>query len=377
MEMNELIVLSRKYLSGKASDAEKAALLHWYNAYDESELLVKIMAAPDETEEELEARMLQRLQLATGTAPVRRIHFLRRKATWAAAAAVLLLAAVTVWWWPARKPAAIAAATRITSGSKAVLILGDGSQVQLDSAASGVLTQQGNTRVMQSAGGLSYQAGNNSGSTALMNTLRTPRGVQSRVTLPDGTGVWLNAASSVTYPVAFNGKEREVRITGEAYFEVTSSANQPFVVKTATMDVLVLGTHFNISAYEDENSANTTLLEGAVAVRTGEQAQHILPGQQISVANGKIGPKKRVDVTAVMAWKNGYFSFRDADVPAVMRELSRWYDAEVHYENGIPEGNFTGEIGRGLTLEQVAALLETTRIHLKISNGGKHITVLP
>ncbi|WP_143305982.1 FecR family protein [Chitinophaga vietnamensis] len=380
MEMNELSVLARKYLSGAASEAEKAALLRWYNAYDESELMVHITAAEEESEATLEARMLQRLQQATGTAPVTKVHFLRRRSTWAAAA-ILLAMVAGAWflWHSAGIQQEFKTVAQAKPGNKAVLVLDDGTQLQLDSTGQGVLSQQGNATVVQAAGSLAYQPGKpeNTNAPLRYNTLRTPRGGQFKVVLPDGSGVWLNAASSITYPTAFTGKERKVSITGEAYFEVAASAQQPFIVQAMNMDVLVLGTHFNVNAYEDESSINTTLLEGAVGIRVGDQAQHILPGQQMRVTGTHMELVKHADIAAITAWKNGYFSFKDADVPAIMRQLARWYDVKVHYEGKIPDGDFSGEIGRSLTLEQVAALLEATRIHIRITNGGRDITVVP
>ena len=377
METNELVILSGKYLDGTASDAEKNALLQWYNAYSEEELTAILHAAPHEDEASLEARMLQRLHAATGTGTATRIHTMRRNFIRVAAAAVIIGAVAGGWLlWKntTRQPPAIAKAK---TGTTAVLVLEDGTELPLDSAHQGVLSRQGNTVVSRSAGTLSYQQQSTTAATVKYNTLKTPRGGQFRLVLPDGTNVWLNAASSITYPTAFTGRDRKVTITGEAYFEVAAMPEKTFTVTANNADILVLGTRFNVNAYEDEKFTSTTLLQGAVLVRGKNNAHHLLPGQQALVTATDLQLIRHADVNAAIAWKNGLFSFKDADVPAVMRELARWYNVDIMYQEGIPEGTFTGEMSRTLTLQQVAELMRTTRIHMSITNGGKTITVTP
>lgn len=370
MEREELIVLSRKYLSGTASDAEKAKLLAWYNAYDEAELTAFLEAEDHETEASLEARMLRRLQAATGTAP--RVRPLRRKTTWAAAAAlVTAIAGGAYLWQSARVQTGGEPIVQPITGNKAVLIMGDGTQVPLDNEHSNLLAQHGSTAVMKDSGTLSYAQA--TGNAVLQNTLKTPRGSQFKLILPDGTGVWLNAESSITYPTAFTGSQRRVSISGEVYFEVAPNAQQAFIVSAGHANIQVLGTSFNVNAYNDEKSIRTTLVEGAVSVN----ATRLRPGQQAAVTGNDLQVTEVADMQAVIAWKNGFFSFRDADVQTVMRQLERWYDVKVNYAGPIPEGRFTGEIGRTLSLQQVAALLATTRIHLQVNDGGRSVTVLP
>jgi ferric-dicitrate binding protein FerR (iron transport regulator) len=188
--------------------------------------------------------------------------------------------------------------------------------------------------------------------------------------LPDGSKVWLNAASRLKYPTAFNGKERIVELEGQAYFEIAKNAHQPFKVHVNGSDIQVLGTSFDVMAYPDEKTTNTTLLEGAVKV-----ADKILkPGQQAAVSGSDINIRQ-VNTEDVIAWKNGYFSFRDADLPTIMRQLSRWYDVTISYQGAIPQGAFSGEIGRTLSLEQALQILEQTRVHFKIE--GRQIVILP
>jgi ferric-dicitrate binding protein FerR (iron transport regulator) len=259
-------------------------------------------------------------------------------------------------------------------GNRAVLTLSDGTQIPLDSAGNGVLAQQGNTRITKlSNGQLAYNGSGTSESQVLYNTMSTPLGGQYKLILPDGTTVWLNAGSSISYPTAFSGAERSVSITGEAYFDVAKNEKMPFRVKAGNTTIEVLGTAFNINAYKDEASINTTLLTGAVRVSALQQVQTLKPGQQARVSAGAMQVVNHVDINEVMAWKKGFFSFTDADLPTVMRQLSRWYNVQVTYEGDIPQRLFTGEIGRDLTLAQVLKGLTKTRIKYRIENGNRII----
>lgn len=378
MEMNELAILSKKYLAGAASDEEKDRLLRWYNAYDEHALTAHLTVEERETETAMEQRMRNRLMLAT--APEQRVVPIRRRSGWKVAAAVILLvtAGSSFYVWQSGKKQVVAdkPAIIMPGGDKATLTLADGTVVNLDSAGTGVLTVQGNSKVEKTTHGqIVYKNEEAEASAVTYNVLRTPRGGQYKITLPDGTDVWLNAASSISYPTAFAGKERTVTITGEAYFEVASDVERPFTVKVNNMEVMVLGTHFNINAYGDESTINTTLLEGAVLVKTSSAMRHLNPGQQAkATASGdgiiKVG---RVDVNSAIAWKNGYFSFEEADIPTVMRQLSRWYNIEVKYSDKIPGETFTGEIGRSLTQEQLLKVLSQAKINFKVEEGRRII----
>ncbi|SFD90072.1 FecR family protein [Chitinophaga sp. CF118] len=266
--------------------------------------------------------------------------------------------------------------TDIQPGSnKAILTLADGSEVPLDSSGSKLL-QQGNTTIRRQPGLLQYASTKEHSATASFNTLSTPRGGQYQIMLPDGTKAWLNAASKLKYPTVFNGKERVVELDGQAYFEIAKSGSQPFKVRVNNTEILVLGTSFDVMAYSDEKTINTTLLQGAVKVVANNNTQLLHPGEQALVAIGAaaIGIKK-VNTDDVIAWKNGYFSFRDADLPMVMRQLARWYDVEISYLGAIPQGTFSGEIGKTLSLEQALQILEQTRVHFKIA--GRKIEILP
>jgi len=264
----------------------------------------------------------------------------------------------------------------IAGGNKAILTLADGSTILLDSVSEGLLALQGNTAVTKlSNGQLSYAAGKEESATVLYNTMSTPRGGQYKITLPDGTGVWLNAVSSITYPTAFPEEERKVSISGEVYFEVTHNPRKPFRVEVNDMSIEVLGTHFNVNAYKDEEAIKTTLLEGSVRVTHGKEKAVISPGKQATLT-----PSGNLSVTEangdeVIAWKNGSFYFNRTTLPSLMRQLERWYDVEVAYSGSIPKLKFGGEIQRNLPLADVLEILEKAEVHFKLEE--RKLTVLP
>jgi len=216
----------------------------------------------------------------------------------------------------------------------------------LDSLGNGLLATQQGTKVVLNNGQLSYQAANTTTATGAWNTINTPRGRQFKVALPDGTQVWLNAASSIRYPVAFTGKERKVEINGEAYLEVAKNTSMPFIVQANDVEVLVLGTHFNINSYSDEEAIKTTLLEGAVKVSTGAATALLTPGKQAAISTGSGMNVQAADIEQVVAWKNGVFNFQNATLEQVMRQLARWYDIEIVYEKDIPHIEFEGDFNR-------------------------------
>lgn len=297
-----------------------------------------------------------------------------------AAAAILITAIAGTAFWlifkqpqqeiAQSKPAATKPATPITAGgNKAVLTLADGSSIILDSSRQGTLAKQGNVKVIKlNTATLAYNATEANSKEVVYNTLSTPSGGQYQLILPDGSKVWLNAASSIHFPTIFKGKERNVTVTGEAYFEVAKNTAMPFRIAVKGMVVEVVGTHFNIMAYDDESSMNTTLLEGSVKVSKGGINKMLVPGQQ-SVINmaGEINIVD-ADMEEVMAWKNGWFQFNAADIKTVMRQIARWYNVEVVYGVKIPTGHFTGLVSRDNDIEQVLKILQSGGVHFKIEN---------
>lgn len=246
-------------------------------------------------------------------------------------------------------------------GNKAILTLADGRKIVLDSTQNGALTNQGGVMVTKNDGELSYQGGQQNDNSVVYNIISTPKGGQYQLVLADGTKVWLNAASSLKYPTAFNGNDRVVELNGEGYFEVAHNASKPFHVKVNDMYVRVLGTHFNINSYSDEPSIKTTLLEGRVMVKKGDKFVYLNPGQQAVTTTSKndLRVQSNVDVDEVIAWKNGKFSFNSADIRTIMRQAARWYDVDVVYEGTTGE-TFSGNPSRSENISQLLKILEAT-----------------
>ena len=298
---------------------------------------------------------------------------------WAAAVAVVLLVATGVLIYQRRlvapNPVAVHNSQPETQGippgsNKAVLILSNGSRIDLDSSASGVITKQGETNIVKPGRGqLAYNTTDSHPENTVYNMLSIPRGGKYQVTLPDRTKVWLNAASTLRFPTAFAGDSRVVEMTGEAYFEVQANATKPFIVMVDGMRVKVLGTHFNVMAYDDEPVIRTTLLEGAVKVEKGKETVALKPGQQARMdKKGQIQVVEDPNAVDVVAWKNGLFWFQDNTIQEVMRKLSRWYDADVEIKGKIAH-HFTGSIPRDVNILRVFEVLkETGNIHFKVED---------
>lgn len=259
--------------------------------------------------------------------------------------------------------------------NRAVITLSNGQQVSIDSLTSGQLAMQGNMLITKNSNGEIIYSGTENNGAMAYNTLFNPRGSKVQtITLADGTQVWLNAESSLRYPVAFSGKDRKVEITGEAYFEVAHNAQMPFYVASNDVSVKVLGTHFNVNAYEDESLLKITLLEGLVNVSKGSTALKLTPGQQAEIGTS-ISLNKDCNTEEVMAWKNGFFAFRHSDLNVILKQLSRWYAIDVDYKGSGKKQEFSGKIDRNLGLSEVLKILERTGVHFKIE-GGKRLTIL-
>ena len=318
--------------------------------------------------------------------PVRRISIFRRW-RWAAASIILLLGVGTYLWQSSKTNTPTVAITDIAPGGEgAILTLANGKQVVLDSLANGLIAVQKGAQTIIRNGELVYDASGAAAGEVMYNTMRTPKGRQFRLQLPDGTRVWLNAASSIRYPTAFTGEERKVEITGEAYFEVAKAFSAggregviPFRVNVRNKaEVEVLGTHFNINAYENEKGIHTTLLEGSVRVMQRSSALVLKPGQQalISSIGEKIQLVNHADTDKVMAWKNGLFYFEGLTLEEAMRQLERWYDIEVIYEGAVPNIRFGGKMRRDISLSGLLQLLSDSQLKFRLEEG-RRLIVLP
>jgi len=261
----------------------------------------------------------------------------------------------------------------LPGSDKAVLELGDGSTVVLDSVKTAMVARQGSAAVVKNAvGGLRYAAAGGLVK-EVYNRLTTPRGGQYRLELQDGTKVWLNAGSSIRYPTAFTGAERRVEIRGEAYFQVAPNAQQPFRVSVegavgGVQEIEVLGTEFNVNGYADEPDARTTLVNGGVRVVRGNENVVLKPSQQAVGSAAGLRMQETADLEQVVAWKSGAFGFEDADVPEILRQIARWYDVEVVYDGKMPGDRFTGRFSRNTSLAGVLKILNISGVRLEAEN---------
>ncbi|HWK03827.1 MAG TPA: FecR family protein [Puia sp.] len=389
----KLLALLKKYAEGHATEEEKAFVELYYNYFNAGEDGYEALSEVEKRDMEnlLWGKVGRRIEEIEGageagrTGPGGRMVWMegrrKRLIRGLSVAAVLLLSLGSVYLFSrlgkkSVQPAAVAKYLA-PGGNRAVLILGDGTRITLDSAVNGLVAQQGGVRVVKTATDeLSYQATAGTGGGVSYNTMETPRGGQYRLSLPDGTRVWLNSASSIRYPSAFVGKDRSVELSGEAYFEVAKDSKKPFLVRARNMEVQVLGTEFNLMAYADEEEVQTTLVTGAVEVVKDRQRQQVRPGQQAAWADGsssfRIG---QADLKSVLAWKDGFFRFDNGGIAAIMRQIARWYDVEVVYEGAPPAEQFYGFLPRQEYASQILDALELTHnVHFRME--GKRIVVI-
>lgn len=299
----------------------------------------------------------------------------------AIAASIILCFSLGLYFMIGRNTLPLTAKTELKDilpgGNKAMLTLADGTVVNLDDAKNGQIASQNGIVIRKAKNGqLEYIIKEiPNASVTGSNTISTPRGGQYQVSLPDGTKVWLNAATTLKYPYAFAKNERVVELNGEAYFEVSKDQTRPFRVKTDGQTVEVLGTHFNINAYKDEAAVKTTLLEGAVKVSNASGGVNLHPGEQskLNINTAKLIVDQEIDIDKEMAWKNNIFSFDNDDLQSIMRQISRWYDVDVVYQGKISTEKYVGEIPRNSNLAEVFKILELNHVH--IDAKGKVLTV--
>jgi len=336
--------------------------------------------------------VLNRLKGKLTFAPPKRKSFFRIWHYAVAAAVVLLLGTALIWLSRNRTnestPSTLAATEKQDVQpvyDQATLTLADGKVIKLDEAKNGALGEQGSTDITKENGKLSYTANIKVSLDPPQPNTLTTRGGSYLLTLSDGTKIWLNSASSITYPAVFTGNERRVAVSGEVYFEVASAKTKgpnygkPFIVdvKEKNMSVEVLGTHFNINSYEEESSVKTTLLEGAVKVTSKDKTSFLKPNQQAQVSSsGNIQTISDVDVMSVTAWKDGMFRFKNHDIKTVMKQIARWYDVDVEFEGNQSTMGYNCLLPRNIPVSKILdVLVETGGVHFEIE--GKKIKVLP
>lgn len=377
-----LYLLIQKYQAGTASPEEIAQLNEWYHSFDDTK--AEVFLAETMTEPDLAERI--RIRLAQTLADKPTLTRKRRYFLPVAASLLLVFLGGVLFFMLSRDKNSAEVAQRLTDkapvqenvpgGNKALLTLADGSTIVLDTAANGTLGIQGVSEVIKlESGQLAYRVNGRvltEESKDFYNTITTPRGGQYQVTLSDGTKVWLNAASSIRFPVIFTGKSRKVEVTGETYFEVAPDVTRPFFVKADQSEVEVIGTHFNINAYKDEDDLKVTLLEGKVRVRA-QSSVSLYPGQQARLSrSSQFTINNNPDLEEVMAWKNGRFQFRSTGLRAILRQISRWYDVDVEYRGNV-DLHFTGQLNRNQDVSKVFEHLELTgEVHFR-TEGRKII----
>lgn len=383
-----------RLLSGKATEKEREDIREWMSQYAElsgfnmedkflADAYRKIVEAETHVKEEVWELVGTRLADKGRVVRMGRKRYLR-----VAVAACFILMAGAAWYIGSsgnRKPKTVETVGGLAAiqpaSQGAILTLSDGSKVALDSAGGGLLRQQGQVSVVKSGNGeLKYL---NKGTLPVgklaYNKLTTPKGRQFKLELPDGSKVWLNAGSSLEYPVAYNGAKREVKLEGEAYFEIVHDKQHPFFVNISgsgeDLTIQVLGTSFNAMAYGDEAKIQTTLLEGAIRLSRGKRATNVQPGEGATISRESDAEfsVRKVDVDRVMSWKNGMFSYSQASLAEIMRDMARWYDVDVRYEGAVPDLKFDGYISRDNSLDKILKILELNHVGFRME--GRTIIV--
>jgi transmembrane sensor len=369
MEKEQLKELFKKYHAGTCTEEEKALLEAWYLQFNEHELDItpqRIKAIGEKVYRELPGNDSSFIKIGTTLA--------------AAAVTIGIMITIAIKLTTPDIDPNLGKAEDVPPGkNKAILTLSNGKKIALDDSANGqVATQAGFKIIKTQDGKLTYNAAGTAQSEIALvpNSISTPNGGQWQVILPDGSKVWLNSASSLDYPASFkNQKERIVRLTGEAYFEVAKDKLHPFIVKSDKQTVAVLGTHFNINSYDNEAAVKTTLEEGSIKITNLNGIEKILvPGQEAMLTGTRLAIHE-ADLTEALAWKNGYFRFNDENIQSIMRKLARWYDIEVYYKDDTPTDGLNGKVSRYKNISQVLKALEATKIvHFKVE--GRRVTVM-
>lgn len=373
MTSEDYIKLYQKYLEGKCNAEEVKQLFDYEDDF-------QLLESKDEVGDDLlkaaiKSQIQQRIQ-------PKRFAIYRSWYKYAAAAVILLTVGTFLFINNQKSQLTAKNKSIITDdsvsfarvdSSTTVLTLSDGSIIPLDETGNGLLTEENGTEIRKIKGGeLSYNTSKQLiGNANSLNKIAIPRGATYKITLADGTRVWLNAASSLSYPASFSGSERKVELTGEAYFEVAKNDKMPFKVKTTNTEVEVLGTHFNISAYTNDEEVKTTLLEGSVRLSHRGNKKILKPGYQAITSNGSADiSMKEANTQQALAWKNGYFLFRENSIVEVMKQISRWYNVQIVYEGNVTNKLFGGIYSKSKKLEELLNGLELTGlVKFKIVEG--------
>ena len=382
MNREEYNRLYEKYLAGKCSVKEQVELENYQDSFKlkEQQWDVTTMGNSEEIKQSIQENLNYSIQEHSKN----RIFKIR---VWqsAAAAILILLTAGIYYYQNSPEPVIVKTETPrfkndvAPGNNKAIFTLDDGSKIDLDDAKTGILASESNIDIKKTGDGqLEYTAGAQNVKTVKYNILSTPMGGEYQLVLPDGSKVWLNSGSTLRFPTAFIGSERIVELKGEAYFDIAKNPKMPFLVRTNNaMDIKVLGTQFNVMAYDDEKNINTTLVEGSVEVLKGSEKTNLKPGQEAILNRGSGNIKvAQADLEQAIAWKNGYFIFYNENIESIMRKVSRWYNVDIVYHGNLNNKDFVGTISRNKNVSELLKMLELTgAIHFSID--GRRITVMP
>lgn len=373
----------RKFINDSFTSEEHEQFVSWVQQAGKTELeeAWELFSEMEEANSEHEAPPLafretleRRLDQVDKPARIKRIRW------YAAASVLVVMSGMAVFYFLDRKESATKPVPQVLvqtdlppGGNKAMLTLSGGKTISLDDIPEGKLAMENGVSIQKDADGqLLYSVTGAAAKTEeiVYNTITTPNGGQYQVSLPDGSMVWLNAASSLSFPVNFTGKQRKVSVTGEAYFEIKKNRNKPFIVQAGRQEVEVLGTEFNVNSYQPE-SISTSLVAGAVKViNTSSRQQVILqPGKQAVLNNQQIAVNG-FNEENVTSWRKGLFSYTNASLSTVMADFERWYDVEVVYEGNIPDFDFTGDIPRKLKASQFLEIMSSYQVKFRLEAAG-------
>ncbi len=376
-EAQRIIYLISRYIDGAIDFAELQELDQWRKDAGNNEALFQQLIDPNQ-----QGKAIRRMQSYDSKASLEKIRTniqidAKRKQSqtinWkkllVAASSLLFIGLLGYVYFHHKNNELIVAEKQpsdfIPGGTnKAMLTLANGQKISLDDSHNGTIARQSGASIQKKTGGLiAYVPSRNTVDTnTTYNLMETPRGGQYKLELPDGTKVWLNAASSLKYPTSFKGKQRVVTLTGEGYFEVVHNANQPFIVRTATQTIRDIGTAFNVNAYADEPHSATTLVEGSIQLTAGNKTVVLRPGQQ-AMSQSNIIKVSAADIETATAWKNGQLAFHRTDIQNVLRQISRWYDVDIEYKGKVPGFSISGDVSRDADLSAMLKILQLYDVH--------------
>ena len=385
MDVERISDLLEKFVAGTITLSEESELHAWYSVHNHLDLIngedVQILKKREK--EQLRRKLHQALLKQIRSESRGKLVPLYKNQTFikriAVAAFILLVAIGSLLVYNGRrKQSSVYVAQNILKQdiapghNGATLHLSNGKTISLDTARDGIIAEQNGLQIVKKNGKLTYVGKVDD---VIYNDIVTTRGQQWELELSDGTKVWLNAASSIHYPLSFKGKERVVKITGEAYFDVVHNSAQPFKIQVGDIQIEDIGTEFNVNAYTDEPSIKTTLVNGSIKVSTGNENRFLTPGQQAITLkdNNSIQVKRDVNVEEVISWKNGQIQFENEDLQTIMRQISRWYDVNITYEGDIPNKIFTGKISRKSNLSELLKILKFEGVHF--TQEGRSIVI--